>query len=51
MTLLLVVTIIMALAVGIFMGYGAIAGILWAFQQNRAAHTPAPALVHSTSGD
>lgn len=50
MTLLLIGTIVLALAMGILMGYGAIAGILWAFQHNReqkAPHVLAPA---GTSG-
>lgn len=51
MTLLMVVTVVLALTIGILMGYGAIAGILWAFQHNRTAHDAAPALAHSTSGD
>lgn len=50
MLLLLVVTIVIALAVGILMGYAAIAGILWVFQHNRAAH-PAPVLAGASSGD
>jgi nitrate reductase NapE component len=49
-TILLVVTTILALALGIVMGYGAIAGILWMFQHNRAEHAT-PALAHSTTGD
>ncbi len=49
--LLLIITIVLALAVGILMGYGAIAGLLWAFQHNRTAH-PAPVLASaSSSGD
>ncbi len=49
--LLMIVTIVLALAIGILMGYGTIAGILWAFQHNRTAH-PAPILASaSTSGD
>ncbi len=51
MTLLLVVTILMALTLGILMGYGTIAGILWFFQHNRTAHNGTPALAHGTSGD
>ena len=51
MTLLMVVTVVLALTIGILMGYGAIAGILWAFQHNRTAHNATPALAHSTSGD
>lgn len=51
MTLLLIVTIGMALMIGVLAGYGAIASILWAFQHNRTAHQPAPALAHSTTGD
>jgi len=50
MTILLVVTIFLALALGILMGYGAIAGILWMFQQHRTEHAP-PTLAHSTTGD
>ncbi len=48
-TLLLLVTVIMALAVGILMGYGSIAGILWLFQHNRSAQSGSPALAHSTT--
>ncbi len=51
MTLLLIVTVLLALTIGILMGYGAIAGILWVFQHNRTAHAGTPALVHSTTGD
>lgn len=50
MTLLLVVTIVLAMAVGILMGYGAIAGILWFFQHSRTEHAH-PTLAHSTTGD
>jgi hypothetical protein len=48
-TLLLLVTVIMALGIGILMGYGSIAGILWLFQHNRTAHSGSPALAHSTT--
>ena len=48
-TLLLLVTVIMALGIGILMGYGSIAGILWLFQHNRAAQSASPALAHSTT--
>lgn len=50
MTILLLVTIVLALALGIAMGYGAIAGILWMFQHNRTEHAT-PVLAHSTTGD
>ena len=50
MTFLLVVTIVLAMAVGILMGYGAIAGILWFFQHSRTEHAP-PTFAHSTTGD
>jgi len=51
MTLLMVVTVILALTIGILMGYGSIAAILWFFQHNRTAHSGTPALAHSTTGD
>lgn len=50
MTILLVLTIVLALALGIVMGYGAIAGILWMFQHSKTEHGT-PALAHSTTGD
>jgi hypothetical protein len=50
-TLLLIVTVILALFIGILMGYGSIAGILWLFQHNRTAHSGPPALAHSSTGD
>lgn len=50
MTILLVTTIVLALVLGIAMGFGAIAGILWMFQQKHIEHAP-PALAHSTTGD
>jgi hypothetical protein len=48
-TLLLIVTVILALSIGILVGYGSIAGILWLFQHNRTAQSGSPALAHSTT--